>query len=63
MPALRAAYPHLLPRYQHFYRGAYAPKEYSRQVIAKVAELRDKWGLNRHEDAPRPAAGQMRLAL
>ena len=63
MPALREAYPHLLPRYERFYRGAYAPKQYTLQVVAKVAELREKRGLNRHERPPSQVAGQMRLAI
>ncbi|MCH6556510.1 MAG: radical SAM protein [Chloroflexi bacterium] len=63
MPALRAAYPHLLPRYQRFYRGAYAPKHYTQQVLAKVAELQEKWGLNRPRVDDRPSAGQLRLTL
>ncbi len=63
MPALREAYPHLLPRYQRFYRGSYAPKYYTQQVLAKVAELQEKWGLNRPRVVDRPRAGQLRLTL
>lgn len=63
MPALRAAYPHLLLRYQRFYRGSYAPRRYTDEVLAKVAELREKWGLNRRRVVERPRAGQLRLSL
>jgi DNA repair photolyase len=62
MPALREAYPHLLPKYQRFYRGSYAPRQYTEEVLAKVAELREKWGLNRPR-VESPRAGQMRLAI
>ena len=63
MPALREAYPHLLPRYQRFYRGSYAPKYYTQQVLAKVAELQEKWGLNRPRVVETPRAGQLRRTL
>jgi DNA repair photolyase len=63
MPALRAAYPHLLPRYRDLYRGAYAPDRYSREVIAKVEELRERWGLNAQRVLDGPRAGQLKLAL
>jgi DNA repair photolyase len=63
MPALRAAYPHLLLRYQRFYRGSYAPKRYTEEVLAKVSELREKWNLNRQRVVERPKAGQLRLSL
>ncbi len=63
MPVLREAYPHLLPRYQKFYRGSYAPERYTEEVLAKVAELRDKWGLNRRRVDDRPRAGQLRMDL
>ena len=63
MPALREAYPHLLPRYLKYYRGSYAPKYYTQEVLAKVAELRDKWGLGWRQTAPRQAPGQMRMHM
>ena len=63
MPALRAAYPHLTPKYERWYRGSYAPKEYTEQVLAKVSELRDKWGMTRTHDAPRPTRGQMKMTI
>jgi DNA repair photolyase len=66
MPALRAAYPHLTPRYEKYYRGAYAPKDYTQQVIAKVSELREKYGLSERVHAPAPKtepAGQLPMAL
>ncbi len=62
MPALREGYPHLLPRYQRFYRGSYAPQHYTQEVLAKVAELRNRWGLG-EPPQPRPPVGQMRLAI
>jgi len=66
MPALREAYPHLMPRYEKYYPGAYAPKEYTQQVMAKVSELRKKYGFTErtHAPAPRPAqAGQLQMAI
>jgi hypothetical protein len=66
MPALREAYPHLTARYERYYRGSYAPKDYSQQVIAKVSELREKYGFSERMHAPAPKsepAGQLQLAL
>jgi DNA repair photolyase len=46
MPFLREAHPHLLPEYHRLYGGAYAPKQYTEQVMAKIDELRNRWGLH-----------------
>lgn len=65
MPALREAYPHLAGKYERYYRGAYAPKDYTREVIALVGRIRERHGFGaghpRHRE-PAPA-GQMALAL
>jgi DNA repair photolyase len=66
MPALREAYPHLMPRYEKYYRGAYAPKEYTQQVLAKVSELREKYDFSERDHAPAPARearGQLQMAI
>jgi DNA repair photolyase len=66
MPALREAYPHLMPRYEKYYKGAYAPKEYTQQVLAKVSELRERYGFNERAEAPAPRrdySGQLQLAI
>jgi hypothetical protein len=66
MPALRAAYPHLTPRYEKYYRGACAPKDYTQQVMAKVSELRAKYGFSERAHTPAPKGepdGQLQMAL
>ena len=66
MPALREAYPHLMPRYEKYYRGAYAPKDYTQQVLAKVSELREKYGFRERTHAPAPQrehSGQLQMAI
>jgi DNA repair photolyase len=66
MPALREAYPHLTTRYEKYYRGAYAPKEYTQQVLAKVSELREKYGFGERAHGPAPQrerSGQLQMAL
>jgi DNA repair photolyase len=66
MPALREAYPHLMPHYEKYYRGAYAPKDYTRQVLAKVSELRAKYGFVDEDNAPPVISepqGQLRMAV
>jgi DNA repair photolyase len=66
MPALREAYPHLTPRYEKYYRGSYAPKEYTRQVLAKVSELRERYGFAERTHQPSPQrqhTGQLPLAI
>ena len=70
MPALRAAYPHLAGKYERYYRGAYAPKDYTREVIACVHRLREKYGFTSGEnhrqmlrELVKPSATQMALAI
>jgi DNA repair photolyase len=66
MPALRETYPHLTTRYEKYYRGAYAPKDYTRQVLAKVSELREKYGFTARAHAPAPKdepTGQLQMVL
>jgi DNA repair photolyase len=71
MPALRAAYPHLAGKYERYYRGAYAPKDYTRAVIATVDRIREKYGFtsdaSHHELVTRRFAprvgGQMALGI
>jgi DNA repair photolyase len=63
MPFLRETYPHLLPQYQRFYRGSYAPKQYSEEVGSTVAELREQIGLTPRHERPRPQTGQLALAM
>ena len=63
MPFLRETYPHLLPRYERMYRGAYAPKRYSEEVHETVQELRERWGMTPDRQRPQPAAGQLQLAV
>ena len=64
MPFLREAYPHLLPEYHRLYRGAYAPERYTEQVMAKIDELRSRYGLHeRGAMAQGEERGQLALAL
>jgi len=68
MPALREAYPHLAGKYERYYRGAYAPKDYTREVIALVNRLRTKHGFTGEHHERRlgefaPRLGQMALDL
>lgn len=53
---LRGSRPELVPRYERLYsRGAYAPKEYTGAVTAKVAQLAAMYGIG----ARRPAQHRM----
>jgi hypothetical protein len=63
MPFLRETYPHLLPQYERYYRGAYAPRDYSEQVSATVQELRQRWELTPRHEAPLPQVGQLKLVM
>ncbi len=66
MPFLRETFPHLLPQYERFYRGAYAPKSYSEEVGAAVEQLRERWGMTPRQvaaRAPREPVGQLKLAM
>jgi DNA repair photolyase len=62
MPALREAYPHLAGRYDRYYRGPYAPKDYTREIVALVDLVRRKVGLTR-ERPERPVAPNSQMAL
>ena len=63
MPFLRETYPHLLPQYERFYRGAYAPRRYTQEVGAAVQELRERWELTPGHQKPRQPVGQIELAM
>ena len=63
MPFLRETYPHLLPQYKRFYRGAYAPRRYTEEVSAAVQELRERWELTPGHQKPRQPVGQIELAM
>ena len=63
MPFLRETYPHLLPQYERFYQGAYAPRRYSEEVHDVVAELRERWGLTPRQQPSKQQVGQLELAL
>lgn len=64
MPALRSAYPHLAGKYERYYRGPYAPKDYTREVIALVNRIKERHGFgeNRHHDR-REASPRGQLAM
>jgi DNA repair photolyase len=62
MPFLRESYPHLAERYAKYYRGAYAPQNYTQQVHQVVERLRMKYGLVRSEPVG-PSAGQLVMAV
>ena len=66
MPVLREAYPHLEGKYQRYYRGPYAPQDYTQQVIARVNELRAQYGMDHaHPASERRGSprGQLQMAL
>ena len=64
MPFLREAHPHLLPQYRRLYRGAYAPERYTEEVMAKIDELRSRYGLHeRGAMTQGEERGQLALAL
>jgi len=63
MPFLRETYPHLLPQYERFYRGSYAPRSYSEEVSSAVASLRERMGLTPRERPRRPEVGQLQMAM
>ena len=63
MPFLRETYPHLLPTYERFYKGAYAPKDYSESVTATVQRLRERLGMTPHQVPAREPVGQLQLAV
>ncbi len=65
MPALREAYPHLAGKYERYYRGPYAPKDYTREVIAIVNRVRERCGFAADHHRPRgpEPRGQLQLAI
>ncbi len=64
MPFLRETYPHLLPQYERFYRGAYAPRHYTEEVRAAVQQLRERWEMTgRREERRRDPVGQLQMAI
>jgi DNA repair photolyase len=64
MPFLRETYPHLLPQYLKFYKGAYAPESYSQEIGTTVQELRERWRLTPRDQAHRERdAGQLQMAI
>ena len=63
MPFLRETYPHLLPTYERFYRGAYAPKSYTEDVTAVVERLREQLGMTPGQHPAREPVGQLQLAV
>lgn len=63
MPALREAYPHLTTRYEKYYLGPYAPKEYTQRVLERVAALREKWGISNSRVDPAAFKGQLTMGL
>lgn len=65
MPALREAYPHLAGKYERYYRGSYAPKDYTREVIALVNRLRDRHGFTdgHRERLKVPVRGQLAMSI
>jgi hypothetical protein len=64
MPFLRETYPHLLPQYERFYKGAYAPRTYTDEVHRAVQQLRERWGLTgQREERRRNPVGQLQMAL
>jgi hypothetical protein len=48
LPFLRREFPHLARRYEGFYGGGrvYPPETYRREIAARVAALRKKYGLS-----------------
>lgn len=63
MPFLRETYPHLLPQYQKFYRGAYAPDAYTKEVSLAVREARERYDLTGKREEPREKVGQLALGM
>ncbi len=64
MPFLRERYPHLLPQYERFYTGAYAPRNYTDEVHAAVQRLRERAGMTeRRDERRRDPVGQIKMAI
>ena len=65
LPFLENEFPKLAKRYRAWYtRNAYAPEEYRKQISARFATLRERYGLgNRPQEPNRPATGTVQLGL
>src|SRR5271165_6905592 len=65
LPFLNAKFPKLARQYREWYaREAYAPESYRKEISARVAGLRKKYGLGvRPMDAGRPAELQRQMTL
>ena len=63
MPFLREAFPHLLPEYQRMYRGSYAPHQYTQEILSRVDDLRERWGLNERQPLMDQRRGQLALPV
>jgi DNA repair photolyase len=66
MPVLREAYPHLEGKYERYYKGPYAPKDYTREVVTLVGEIRARYGLDpteKHRPPSKQTAGQLALGI
>lgn len=65
MPFLKQEFPHLVRRYQRLYaRSAYLPEEYRKEIAVRVAELRDRYGLNQTRTPPSsPPSGPAQMGL
>lgn len=65
MPFLKQEFPHLVRRYQRLYaRSAYLPEEYRKEIAARFAELRERYGLNQTRLPPSsPARGPAQMTL
>ncbi|MGH9793132.1 MAG: radical SAM protein [Candidatus Acidiferrales bacterium] len=68
LPFIEAKFPRLADGYRRWYgRAGYAPEDYRREISARIARLRRKYGLRDRAEftapAVRPAAPQLSLAL
>jgi hypothetical protein len=65
LPFLDATFPKLARRYRDWFsREAYAPETYRREISARVAALRKKYGLGvRPLDPVRPPERERQLSL
>lgn len=63
MPALREAYPHLTEKYERWYTGSYAPKQYTELVTGKINKLRERWGFSDRRRKEALVRGQLSLGI
>ena len=65
LPLLREQHPHIEPQYVRRYRGVYDPSSYASEVLARVAALREWFGLPESAPPRAPAlrAGQLSLGI